>query len=113
MPYADKKKRKQEARADLVYFKGGKCEKCGYSAYIGALTFHHRDPLTKAFELSHNACSKPWGTLAKEANKCDLLCHNCHAEEHALLRAFTNGKRERAIQTSEESSQNAQWEELY
>lgn len=67
----------------LVNERGGGCERCGYSRYIGALTFHHRDPSTKEFNLSANV------SLARkriEAEKCDLLCFNCHEEvEHGYI----------------------------
>lgn len=97
----DRRKRKKEAtlkrkrRGELVAYKGGKCERCGYSAYIGALDFHHRDPEDKSFELQMNQCRKPWEVLVKEADKCLLLCKNCHAEEHALIRAGVNDDFER------------------
>jgi hypothetical protein len=28
----------------LVAELGGKCQKCGYDRYVGALQFHHLDP---------------------------------------------------------------------
>ena len=37
------RKKKQEA----VTYKGGKCLRCGYNKYFGALDFHHSDPSKK------------------------------------------------------------------
>lgn len=61
---------------------GGKCQECEYADYRGALEFHHRDPETKSFSLS-NVGSISYARLLAEAQKCDLLCSNCHAEHHA------------------------------
>jgi len=62
---------------------GGKCKKCGYDKNLAALVFHHINPLEKEFQLTQDTFSK-YGieTLADEIKKCDLLCHNCHAEIH-------------------------------
>ena len=68
----------------LVKYKGGKCEICGYNKYIGALQFHHRDPSQKDFELSKHKFNKQhnMNVLKKEADKCMLVCANCHFELH-------------------------------
>ena len=42
------RKRKIEA----INYKGGKCIKCGYDKYPGALDFHHLDPYQKDFSIS-------------------------------------------------------------
>lgn len=57
------------------------CQKCGYKKCGQALHFHHRDPGTKKFAVSMNngyTISK----VKEEMRKCDILCGNCHAEEH-------------------------------
>lgn len=72
-----------ERRALLVDWKGGKCEKCDYSKYIGALHFHHKDPSEKLFKLTADNMSRSMSKLMAEVNKCSLLCGNCHAEVHA------------------------------
>lgn len=71
-------------KQQLVQYKGGKCEKCGYDKCIGALQFHHISPDEKDFELAsqYNGGHFNIETLYKEADKCELLCANCHAEEH-------------------------------
>ena len=38
----------------------------------------HRDPAQKLFNLS-DARSKPIELVLAECQKCDLMCHNCHA----------------------------------
>ena len=68
----------------LVERAGGKCIKCGYDKFQGALQFHHPDPNQKDFQISRNF-SNNIEELCKEADKCQLLCANCHAEEHWRL----------------------------
>lgn len=62
--------------------RGGKCEKCGYNKYLGALEWHHLDPNVKEYAIGKRRGLKP-ETLQKEIEKCSLLCANCHAEAHA------------------------------
>lgn len=71
----------------LVMYFGGKCTKCGYDKCITSLTFHHRDPEAKDFGLG-NGSIRSFTKLLEEAKKCDLLCHNCHSEEHARPEDF-------------------------
>lgn len=61
---------------------GGKCMKCGYDKCIDALVFHHTDPSQKEFGLAQGGTCHTWQEYLKEARKCELLCANCHAEEH-------------------------------
>ena len=73
-------KRRKQNKLLLVEYKGGKCECCGYDKCIAALDFHHLDPTTKE--------SKNLGTTVAiekqkiEADKCILVCANCHREIH-------------------------------
>ena len=69
--------RKQQA----VEYLGGKCQRCGYSIYIGALEFHHRDPNEKDFAISSSRSSS-MEKMKPELDKCELLCSNCHKEVH-------------------------------
>ncbi len=64
-----------------VDYLGGKCIRCGYDKSLRALTFHHRNPAQKSFSIAKKKCLK-WETLKPELDKCDLLCANCHAEQH-------------------------------
>ena len=66
----------------LVVYKGGKCERCGYDKCIDALEFHHLKPEEKEFKLSCGEI-KSFEKLKKEADKCIMLCANCHREIHA------------------------------
>jgi hypothetical protein len=66
----------------LVEYKGGKCQSCGYNKNQNALSFHHLDPKQKDFEISGKHCLS-LERLKKEADKCALLCLNCHAEVHS------------------------------
>lgn len=61
---------------------GGQCAECGYNKSIRALSFHHIDPDTKEFDVSNGHMMSDWETVVAEARKCELLCLNCHAEEH-------------------------------
>lgn len=69
-------------KRQLVVLAGGKCAICGYNKYVGALHFHHLDRTKKSFgiaECNHFGISR----LKAEADKCILLCSNCHAEVEA------------------------------
>lgn len=48
------------------------------------MEFHHQDPNEKDFGISRTL-TKSIETLKNEADKCILLCSNCHAEEHERL----------------------------
>jgi transposase len=67
----------------LVERAGGACEICAYDRYDGALQFHHVDAELKQFEISRYPSSRSWAELCDEADKCALLCANCHAEVEA------------------------------
>jgi 5-methylcytosine-specific restriction endonuclease McrA len=70
-------------KARLILKKGGKCSRCGYAANITALNFHHLDPATKENKLSTSILrKKTWEWCLDEAEKCIILCSNCHAEHH-------------------------------
>jgi hypothetical protein len=71
---------RKENRRKLIEYKGGKCEKCGYDKCQQALDFHHLDPNKKKFGLCNTVYS--FEKLKQEADKCILLCANCHREEH-------------------------------
>lgn len=73
----------------LIKHLGGKCQTCGYKKCIAALTFHHIDPNLKNFSISQKL-SKSLPALIEEANKCILLCNNCHAELHAKEYHFSS-----------------------
>jgi DNA-binding CsgD family transcriptional regulator len=71
---------RRNAKDDLVREAGGRCVLCGYDRCLGALHFHHLDPRTKSFGLAMRGHTKAFHRLLEEAQKCVLLCANCHAE---------------------------------
>ena len=66
-----------------IEYKGGKCEKCGYSRCMEALEFHHCDPTQKDFSISSKGYTRSWDKVRSELDKCMMLCANCHREFHA------------------------------
>lgn len=74
---------RRKKKEKLVELFGGKCLLCGYKRYFGSLDFHHKDPKEKDFSISVKGLSYGWDQLFMEAQKCFLLCKNCHAEVEA------------------------------
>lgn len=79
--YKRVKSRRNKLKEMLVEYKGGKCEICGYDKCINALDFHHLNPNEKDFTVSQY-CTLSFDKLKKEADKCILVCANCHREIH-------------------------------
>ena len=75
---------KKRKKIELIDYKGGKCEKCGYNKCVEALEFHHLDPNEKDFGISNNSYS--FERMKKEVDKCILVCSNCHREMHYNLK---------------------------
>ena len=81
--YLKQQERALTRKLELVEAKGGKCERCGYDENIAALEFHHLDPSKKSFQLDSRRLSNTnIKTLLEEADKCILVCANCHREIH-------------------------------
>ncbi|HEV3230350.1 MAG TPA: helix-turn-helix domain-containing protein [Solirubrobacteraceae bacterium] len=80
-------RRRRKMKAILVAEAGGRCKLCGYSRYVGALEFHHIDPADKRFALSTDGVTRSLARARVEAQKCVLLCANCHAEVEGGLAA--------------------------
>ncbi len=78
--------RGKRLRRKLLARAGGKCQKCGYKKCEKALQFHHKNRRTKCFSLSiSDIRARTWESVLREADKCVLLCSNCHIEvEHEL-----------------------------
>lgn len=90
---------KREKKLKLIEYKGGKCERCGYSNlnYPSAFHFHHIDRDSKAFQISEN--NRKFEALKEEVDKCNLLCATCHAEIHEdLQRGLIEVAKQRAIE---------------
>jgi len=81
----DVSRRHQQKRlAKLQAYKTSRgCDLCGYNKCGAALDFHHRDPKEKEHRV--------WVPSSEEAEKCDLLCSNCHHEVHEQQKAEENG----------------------
>lgn len=75
---------RRRTKVKLVEYKGGECIRCGYKKSLGALELHHLDPNEKDFTIG----GKSWSfeRLKKEADKCILVCSNCHIEIHEEIR---------------------------
>ncbi len=77
---------RRRTKLKLIEYKGGKCQRCGYDKpCAGAYDFHHRDSSKKEFGIS-SGCVQAFEKMKEEADKCDLLCKNCHAEVHEEMR---------------------------
>lgn len=76
---------RQKVKEILVSEAGGTCVICGYDRSIRALQFHHLDPALKRLGLSGHGVTYAIETLRAEAQKCVLLCGNCHVEVEAGL----------------------------
>lgn len=68
----------QHKKSHLVAYKGGKCLDCGNVYPNCCYHFDHRDPTIKSFTISQKY-GRPLSELMVEADKCDLVCANCHA----------------------------------
>ena len=73
--------RKIKLKAEFVALLGGRCSKCGYNKCIASLHFHHKNAEYKLFQLSGNF-NRSRAVLLIEVKKCELICANCHGEEH-------------------------------
>jgi len=80
--YPAQKRRGLARKLELVKARGGRCSICGYDKNLAALTFHHISS-DKEFKLDMRSLSnRTFDTVLAEAEKCILVCHNCHAELH-------------------------------
>ena len=81
-----------EKKKKAIEYKGGKCVKCSYNKYYGALEFHHLDPNEKDMDWDKMRKTS-WEKIKKELDKCVLLCSNCHREEHHQNRSPSSMER--------------------
>lgn len=76
--------RRLKWKAVAVGLLGGTCVDCGQDNPM-VLEFDHRDPDSKAFEVTKAFSSPvryPWSVVEEEIAKCDLRCRSCHALRH-------------------------------
>ena len=78
--------RRRKLKQMVVEYKGGKCIICGYKRYAGAFDLHHVGDSKKEFGLSVRGLTRSWERIKKEADKCILVCANCHREIHGGLK---------------------------
>jgi hypothetical protein len=83
-------KRRRRLKEMIIEHKGGKCSICGYNKYAGAFDLHHLDEKTKEFGLSTRGLTRSWEKLKAEADKCILVCANCHREIHGGIAKIPN-----------------------
>jgi transposase len=81
-------RRRRKVKQILVAEAGGCCLLCGYARCVAALAFHHVEPRSKSFSLSHRGVTRSLAEARAEAAKCVLLCANCHAEVEAGITAI-------------------------
>ncbi|MBR6033350.1 MAG: hypothetical protein IKP28_01130 [Clostridia bacterium] len=75
---------RRSMKLQAIKILGGKCSICGYNKCIDALEFHHENANIKEFKLgSGNTMS--WQDYKNEAEKCILVCSNCHKEIHSKI----------------------------
>jgi len=71
----DKVQYQRGLKLRLLKLSGTLCERCGYSKYE-ILNVHHKDR-----DRKHN-----------ELKNLELLCPNCHAEEHYMENSWFSGR---------------------
>lgn len=72
------RKRKRYQKIYLIEYKGGKCQDCGGAFPPCCFQFDHRIPEEKSFGIGEKM-GYSLEMLKAEADKCDLVCANCHA----------------------------------
>lgn len=77
-----RKDRTHRFKREMVAWKGGKCEICGYDKNYACLDFHHSDPIAKEWTPSKLMRKTETDTIKKELGSCMLLCKNCHNDLH-------------------------------
>lgn len=78
----DNREKVRQRKRDLIEYKGGVCERCEGIYHENLFDFHHYDPDTKLFSVGQNNMNRAWEKLVAEADKCHLLCSNCHRKVH-------------------------------
>ncbi len=79
----DKVKNYQRLKIRLLKQRGKTCERCGYDKYE-ILQVHHKDR----------------NTLNNELNNLELICPNCHCEEHFFKNSWLHEKDRRVGRTA-------------
>lgn len=74
---------RQTIKSKLIEMFGGKCQSCKGVFHIASYDFHHLDPSKKDFSVTDKISNYSFDRIKAEADKCILLCANCHRVEHA------------------------------
>jgi predicted HNH restriction endonuclease len=74
--------RRESIKLKLIEYLGNECKRCGWKEHPSGLVAHHLDPSIKSFGLASVGGSKSWKSIKEEADKCVLLCANCHNVIH-------------------------------
>jgi transposase len=98
-------RRRRKIKRLLVEEAGGACVLCGYERCMYALAFHHVEPASKRFSLSHRGVTRSLAAARAEASQCVLLCANCHAEVEAGVATVENSS-DRHVQCLDTASEN-------
>lgn len=83
--YQYKKSYHRKRRIKLIQYKNNECYECKlkYNGKNGPVFhFHHLDPSTKLYNIGNKITVKSWKSLINEANKCIMICANCHELKH-------------------------------
>lgn len=88
MAYRNKKdlydyqmKRWRDRKDKAIEYKGGCCERCGFTGNRACFDFHHiggKDFVWTKLRL------RAWDSVLAELDRCELLCANCHRLEHTI-----------------------------
>jgi transposase-like protein len=89
-------KQRRKLKLTLIEEAGGRCQLCGYDRWPGALHFHHLEPGEKAFSIGQEGAYRSLARARAEAEKCALLCANCHAEVEGGFRSLPLSHQERS-----------------
>jgi predicted HNH restriction endonuclease len=71
---------KRNRKKKLVEYKGSICQICNTTGHPAIFDFHHLDPTKKEGLVTTRSSYKK---SMEEADKCILLCSNCHRLLHA------------------------------
>lgn len=83
-PQTTRQRRTLERRRIVATLKVERgCKICGYRKCAYALSFHHRDPSEKSFNIG-DGLNREYSLerIVAEIAKCQTLCQNCHSELH-------------------------------
>jgi hypothetical protein len=80
--YASRKAKRDALRAIVSQWKLDRgCQRCGYNRCAAALDLHHAGD--KVFMISAAIKDlKSIEAIKDEFDRCELICANCHREEH-------------------------------